>query len=60
MTHDPIPALKWPDMTMYFSVKPDVNLEEFKVDNQVMFELEKGMDGYVIKSMKVHSDQGDK
>ena len=56
MTHDPIPALKWPDMTMYFKVKPDVKLEGFQPDDKVMFELEEGKDGYVIKSMHKHDD----
>jgi Cu(I)/Ag(I) efflux system membrane fusion protein len=40
MTHDPIPELGWPDMTMYFKVKSEVE-----------FELEEGSDGYVIKAM---------
>jgi Cu(I)/Ag(I) efflux system membrane fusion protein len=54
MTHDPIPALKWPDMTMYFKVRPEVKLNEFKAEDKVMFELEEGDDGYVIKSMHKH------
>jgi Cu(I)/Ag(I) efflux system membrane fusion protein len=52
MSHDPIPELGWPDMTMYFKVKADVSLEGFKPDQAVEFELEKGDDGYVIKNMK--------
>ena len=58
MTHDPIPAIKWPEMTMYFKVKPGVPLEQFKADDKVMFELEKADDGYVIKSMHVQTGQG--
>lgn len=58
MSHDPIPALKWPDMTMYFKVNPDVKLEGFRPDDKVMFELEEGKDGYVIKSMHKHDDMG--
>ena len=54
MSHDPIPALKWPEMTMDFMVKPDVKLDGFKPDDKVMFELEEGKDGYVIKSMRTH------
>ena len=56
MTHDPIPALKWPDMTMDFKVRPDVKLDSFKPDDRVMFELEQGEEGYVIKSMHVHDN----
>ena len=51
MTHDPIPALGWPDMTMYFKVKPDIDLSKFNPDEKVKFELEEGADGYVIKAM---------
>lgn len=58
MSHDPIPALGWPDMTMDFKVKAGVSLENYKADDKVMFELEKDEDGYVIKSMHKHSGQG--
>ena len=52
MSHDPIPALGWPDMTMDFTVKSDVTLKDFKADDRVEFDLEKGADGYVIKSIR--------
>ena len=52
MTHDPIPAIGWPDMTMYFKVKPDVNLNAFKPDDKVEFDLEEGADGFEIKAMR--------
>jgi Cu(I)/Ag(I) efflux system membrane fusion protein len=48
MQHDPIPALGWPEMTMDFTVKPDVSLEGLEAGNMVEFELEEGDDGYVI------------
>jgi Cu(I)/Ag(I) efflux system membrane fusion protein len=51
MTHDPIPELGWPDMTMDFKVKPEVDLSAFKAEEKVEFELEEGSDGYVIKAM---------
>lgn len=51
MTHSPIPAIDWPQMTMPFRVKPEVKLDEFSPEDEVEFELEKGEDGYVIKSM---------
>ena len=53
MSHDPIEELGWPDMTMDFTVKKDVDLSKFKPSDTVVFELEKGYDGYEIKSMKV-------
>lgn len=52
MSHDPIPAIDWPAMTMPFKVKPDVDLEAFSPDDKVEFELEKVDDGYVIKAMR--------
>ena len=52
MAHEPIPALGWPDMIMYFKVSPDVELSDFKPDEKVEFDLEEGEDGYVIKTMK--------
>jgi Cu(I)/Ag(I) efflux system membrane fusion protein len=51
MAHEPIPAIGWPDMVMYFKVKPEVDLSSFKPDEKVQFELEQGDDGYVIKAM---------
>lgn len=52
MTHGPIPAIGWPEMTMPFKVKPDVSLDQFSPDDEVQFDLEKGEDGYVIKAMR--------
>ena len=51
LTHEPIPALGWPDMTMDFRIKPGVSLEGYAAGDAVVFELETGEDGYVIKSM---------
>lgn len=39
MTHEPIEALKWPAMTMDFSVSEDVDLSKFKADDMVEFIL---------------------
>ncbi len=52
MSHDLIPALGWPEMTMPFKVKPGVKLDQFKPDDKVEFELEEDADGYVIKTMR--------
>ena len=60
LNHDPIAALNWPEMTMYFNVSPDVKLDGFKVDDKVEFELEQVKEGYVIKSMKIRNDEGGK
>lgn len=58
MSHDPIPALGWPQMTMDFKVKPDVSLDGLKPDDKVRFELEAGQDGYLIKSLHKQADHG--
>jgi len=51
MSHEPIEQLGWPDMTMDFVIQKGVDLSRFKADDKVEFELEKGSDGYEIKSM---------
>ncbi|MDH5180453.1 MAG: efflux RND transporter periplasmic adaptor subunit [Gammaproteobacteria bacterium] len=53
MSHDPIPALQWSSMTMYFKVKPEVKLDGLNVDDKVEFELENGTGGYVIKTIRL-------
>lgn len=60
LSHEPIDTLKWPAMTMYFNVKPDIRLDKFKADDKVEFELEQAKEGYVIKSMKIKNDEGGK
>ena len=52
ISHGPIPALKWPEMTMFFRVNPDIKLEAFQPEERVTFELQKGENGYAIKSMR--------
>lgn len=54
MYHDPIPAIGWPSMTMDFDVQGGVSLEGLAEEDPVMFELEKGDDGYVITNIHKH------
>jgi len=51
IAHEPIDALGWPSMNMFFDVKEGVSLAPFKVDDKVRFELEKGASGYTITSI---------
>ncbi len=51
ITHDPIPALEWPEMTMFFNVAEEVDLSALKPEDKVHFELEETTHGYVIKSI---------
>lgn len=41
LAHEPIASLKWPAMSMEFSVKDKAALEQLKPGAQVAFELEK-------------------
>ena len=51
LSHGPITALDWPEMTMNFNLKESVSLADLNKGDKVDFELEKGDDGYVIKSI---------
>ncbi len=52
ISHEPIPALGWPGMTMNFKVKQGVALDNFKQEDKVEFDLEEGQDGYVINNLR--------
>lgn len=48
-THEPIPALNWPAMTMDFPVAKDVSLEGLKLDQNMRLRISEGEDRrYVI------------
>ncbi len=51
IAHEPIEALDWPEMNMYFDVKDGVSLNQLKSNDKVDFELEKAAKGYVITSI---------
>ena len=52
ISHEPIAALGWPAMTMYFRVKDKAVLEGVAAGDKVRFELEKGATGLVIMRME--------
>jgi Cu/Ag efflux protein CusF len=53
LSHQPIPSLGWPAMTMDFPVAPSVDLSRIKPGNRVSFSLEKGKDGmYQVQSVQ--------
>jgi len=56
MSHDPIPALKWPEMTMDFDVANIIDLSGFKPGDKVMFELKNRDGNYVITSIYTHPE----
>lgn len=45
LTHEPIPALGWPTMTMDLQVDSGVDLFEFEAGQAVRFTLARGADG---------------
>ena len=48
MTHEPIAALGWPRMTMFFRLKDNALADRIKEGEKVDFSLEKAAAGYVI------------
>ena len=44
ITHEPLPALGWPAMTMDLPVTRRVDLGQFKAGDHVQFEIKKGRD----------------
>jgi len=45
VTHEPIPALNWPTMTMDFPVAKGVKLEGLRPDGRARFRIREGADG---------------
>lgn len=52
LTHDPIAALGWPRMTMFFRLKDSALAEKVKEGDVVDFSLEKSASGYVISGLE--------
>ncbi|HRD65781.1 MAG TPA: efflux RND transporter periplasmic adaptor subunit [Candidatus Competibacter sp.] len=54
VTHQPIPELKWPAMTMDFPVAKGVKLDGLKPDGKAHFRIREGEDGrYVIDAIRL-------
>ena len=51
MTHGPIPELKWPGMTMDFTVSPKVDLSKVQKGAKVQFTLGRGPGGYQVEAV---------
>ncbi len=52
ITHDPIAALGWPRMTMFFRLKDSAIADRIKEGEKVDFYLEKSSSGYVISGFR--------
>jgi Cu(I)/Ag(I) efflux system membrane fusion protein len=51
LRHEPVPALKWPAMTMPFSLKSAQQTAGLKVGDHVRFSFSDGASGVVIESI---------
>jgi Cu/Ag efflux protein CusF len=52
LSHQPIPEIGWPAMTMEFPVAPSIDLKAIKPGTQVNFTIEKGQGGmYEIRAI---------
>jgi Cu/Ag efflux protein CusF len=59
ITHQPIPQIGWPTMTMDFAVAPAVDLGAIKTGSQIEFGMDRGADGmYVIQSISTRPASG--
>ena len=52
LSHDPIAALGWPKMTMFFRLKDGALADQVKAGDAVEFQLEKSGSGYVISNFR--------
>ena len=52
LAHDPISALGWPKMTMFFRLKDSALADRVKEGDKIEFSLEKSASGYIISDLK--------
>ena len=52
LAHGPVPALKWPAMTMSFNVKDKALLEKLVVNRKIDFEFVEEGKSYVVTTVK--------
>lgn len=53
VTHGPIPALKWPGMTMPFGVTPDADLSSLKPGTKIKFNVTRDANGlYILEDIR--------
>lgn len=56
LSHGPIPALKWPAMTMDFRLKDPALAKGLKPGDTVVFGLERSAGGYVINAIEARAN----
>ena len=52
LAHGPVPEMKWPAMTMAFTVKDKTLLDKLAVNKKVDFEFVEQRKGYVVTAVK--------
>ncbi|MDR2825380.1 MAG: copper-binding protein, partial [Deltaproteobacteria bacterium] len=53
ISHKAVPALRWPDMTMMFSVESSALLDHVKVGDKISFDFYPQGSSFVISDLKV-------
>lgn len=56
ITHGPIPALKWPDMTMDFQTSENIDLSNVKQGDEIVFFFKQDGYNYVIDKIEAKDD----
>ena len=52
LSHEPIPAVSWPAMTMDFAVAPEVDLSALKIGQKIEFKMKGAGMTYTITEVK--------
>ena len=52
LSHEPIPAVSWPAMTMDFAVAPEVDLSALKAGQKIEFKMKGSGMAYTITEVK--------
>ena len=59
LTHDPIAAMGWPKMTLFFRLKESSLADQVKEGDKVEFSLERSASGYVISGFQKSISESD-
>ena len=60
LQHDPVPALKWPAMSMPFALKSAQQAAGLKVGDPVVFSFSEGASGVVVEKIARRARQPEK
>lgn len=57
LTHEPIPALNWPTMTMPFTLDADASTDGLSVGDTILFEMNETDIGYTVGDLRLEAAQ---